>query len=259
MTAVGMTRESDPGREVAWLADGADETGAFLGYDRPGGPESIWVLHSMWELPTDEPVPTHDEVHRRELEAGTRAPAILHGTNLEVGTVTGGSVGYEPAPGAGWVRLRWAELARRIALRLGADKKVPPGFRWFPIESWPANILPPAEGSLDEVSLRALLRVLAEHSARREDTVCRAFYASLLTSDFDRPTVFGGPLRAVPTLVQGPNAQLASPSNLWPQDRSWLVYTNWDLWATKVSGSRQLIADLVACPDLETLVWSAPV
>jgi len=45
-----------------------------------------------------------------------------------------------------------------------------------------------------------------------------------------------------------------SPSNFWPADQSWFVYTDWDLQGTKVSGSAALIAALVEDLRLETIV-----
>ena len=154
----------------------------------------------MWEWPTNGPVPSHDEVRRREIEAGRLAPIVIGELNLdEQATDTGVPLGYTTAPDAGWVRLRWSELAERIALQLGAGQDVPPDHRWFPIKSWPANIQPPVEGSLDEASLHALLRVLAMHSEQTHETGCCAFYASLPVAEFDRPTLFRGPLGGVPT------------------------------------------------------------
>jgi len=49
-----------------------------------------------------------------------------------------------------------------------------------------------------------------------------------------------------------------TPSNLWPDDRSWFVYTDADLMATKVKGSAALIAALVDDVHLETLRWNRP-
>ena len=50
----------------------------------------------------------------------------------------------------------------------------------------------------------------------------------------------------------------AAPNNIWPADRSWMVFTDYDLWATKVSGSHALIADLLNEPELEAIqtVWT---
>ncbi len=46
-------------------------------------------------------------------EDGSFEPATLGGTDLEVGTVTGGYLGRAEHPGPGWRRLCWVELARR--------------------------------------------------------------------------------------------------------------------------------------------------
>jgi hypothetical protein len=44
-----------------------------------------------------------------------------------------------------------------------------------------------------------------------------------------------------------------SPSNIWPRDRSWLVYTDWDLRGTKISGDPALMTALAADALLETV------
>ena len=46
---------------------------------------------------------------------------------------------------------------------------------------------------------------------------------------------------------------LGSPTNIWPTDRSWVVYTDYDLWGTRVSGSVSLIDALRNDPELETV------
>jgi hypothetical protein len=47
-------------------------------------------------------------------------------------------------------------------------------------------------------------------------------------------------------------AAVGSPSNIWPEDRSWFVYTDSDLHGTRVSGPAELIASLAADNALET-------
>ncbi|MFI5495210.1 hypothetical protein [Actinoplanes sp. NPDC051859] len=116
------------------------------------------------------------------------------------------------------------------------------------------NITPPTEGSLDEASLSALVDALARASGVGPDTSCFAFYGSVPANEYDRPTLFRGPLAAIQELV-GSKAFQASPSNIWPADRSWFVWTDWDLWASKVSGSPTLMAALRDHPDLETITW----
>ena len=97
--------------------------------------------------------------------------------------------------------------------------------------------------------------MLAEHSAQGSDSPCFAFYASLAAGDFDHQTLLSGPLQAIGELVEGENPYRSTPSNFWPRDRAWFVRTDWDLWATKISGSRTLINALRVEPDLETIDW----
>ncbi len=43
----------------------------------------------------------------------------------------------------------------------------------------------------------------------------------------------------------------SSPQNVWPDDRSWVLYTDSNAWATLISGSTDLIEDILHCPDLK--------
>ena len=168
---------------------------------------------------------------------------------------------HEPAfdwherPGPEWTRLTWREQARRLGITLGLPE-FPPGGRWLPAESLPANVMGPQEGSLDVDSLSALLRCLAEHEAQGQEATCFALYAPLPSFEFDELVLFTGPLSAVPSLVDPTQERWAAPNNLWPEDHSWFVYTDDDLWATKVSGPASLIQRLRSDPDLETFDWA---
>ncbi|ALG09868.1 hypothetical protein [Kibdelosporangium phytohabitans] len=249
MTNARMTRLLDPADQLAWLPDGPDDAGWATGFDRHGWEDSTWVLHAIWEQVGGEQL-THDERRRQRIEAGEVEPTVTGGVNLdEMSVDTGVTLGYRRDPGSGWSRLRWADLAGRMGFAVGQDRVVPPSNAWFPISSWQVAVQPPTEGSLDETSLRAVLEVLAVQS----DPECYAFYAAVPTGDFDTPTLMHGPLDAVPELV---TEMAMTPSNLWPADRSWLVYTDWDLWATRVSGPPALIRAIEAHPDLETVRWS---
>ncbi|MFF2628531.1 hypothetical protein ACFVUN_22500 [Kitasatospora griseola] len=44
-----------------------------------------------------------------------------------------------------------------------------------------------------------------------------------------------------------------TPANLWPQDRSWPTWTDYDRWATKVVGLTTLIDAVLADPETEAL------
>jgi len=47
----------------------------------------------------------------------------------------------------------------------------------------------------------------------------------------------------------------SSPSNIWPVDRSWFLWTDADLEGTKVSGSTTLVTRVREKRELETEDW----
>ena len=250
-----MRAVADPAEELLWLSRRPQED-AITGYDAEDWEASTWVLHAMYENRSLRADVTHHAWRQDRIARGVDEPTVINGANLDETTiVTGGHLGYVARPGAAWQRLGWRQYADRIGWPLNSDQPTPPCHRWFPTASWPVAIMPPPEGSLDEASLTALLTTLATHSDRRNDTQCYAFYASLASGDFDRTTLLAGPLSAIGELVVGDAAFMSTPSNLWPEDRSWFVWTDWDLWATKLSGSRALIAAVQKHPDLETIAW----
>ena len=246
---------ADLDAEIEWLG-GDRSDGAMCGFDPSGWEASIWVLHAMFELPGVDADLTYDEAHRARVAAGLEEPDMVGDVNLsELTTQTGGQLGLTSWPGPEWIRLRWRELALRLGIDLG-DSEHPPCFRWFPYRSWPVAIEPPCAGSLDAVSLEALLVHLDGASPERD---CIATYAIVAAGP--EPGVrrcFRGPVGAIRGLVDERESRIGTPSNFWPVDKAWFVYTDWDLWATKVSGSRDLVERLVADPRIETLQWPWP-
>jgi Probable lipoprotein LpqN len=274
---------------LAWLDQSLSPHTRSTGYDHHGWADSIWVLHAMFERP-GMPGLTHQEL-RRQLDpdgVGERPTAddlralFSRGLNdiddseleelvaavrrsggpgggVVVASVdglidTGIPLGFVETPhGTHWRRLRWAELAQRDGRRLGADVQWP-GYAWF-AQSFPVGIQPPPEGSLDELTLHALIRVLERNSSPEVLADCVAYYSDVATFGRDERFVFTGDLRDVPRLLSGEHHMKATPSNLWPADKSWFVYTDADLMATKVSGSAELIAAISAEEELETLRW----
>lgn len=251
--AKGIWRSMDFGEETAWLG-GVESGGAVTGFDPEGWEASIWIAHAMYELPGMDVGYTHDDAHKARLAAGIEEPTITGSVNLdEVSTVTGGQLGLMGRPSEGWVRIRWSELAARMGTSIG-DQEFPPCFKWFPYRSWPAAIQPPPEGSLDLLSLQALISHLSAAAAPGQCVAAFGFLAAGMSEEAIR--CFRGPVSRVEELIDRTEGRIGTPSNIWPMDRSWFVYTDWDLWGTKVSGSQSLIDDLISDPDLETIAWS---
>lgn len=223
-----------PAGVTGWLSELCGD--GLTGFMPPGLPDAVWVLNAMYE---------HDG----------RADATS--------TATGRGLGRAEHPGPGWRRLRWAELARRTGDAVVPDGTLP-GVRCFPSIKqdgrWPLDVVPPTEGSADRETWNRLVDLLVEHSPAGPDTPCLAYYGPLALGgvDFENPHVRAGRLGAAKTLYDKAETDF-SPSNLWPQDRSWCLCTDYDLWATKVAGPRSLIGALLDDPELEAvrLPWAS--
>ncbi|MBQ1037193.1 hypothetical protein [Micromonospora sp. C81] len=253
---MSMERVEAPATLLTWLAD-RPKWEAATGYHPARWESSTWILHAMYENPRFAGLGTHDELHRHGRESGDLAPLIVGDINLDEGTTeTGIPLGFVVRPGNPWRRVLWSQ---HLTGERGQapDRRYPPCHRWFPHNSWPVAVQPPPEGSLDEESLDALLDALCRHSAAGPSTDCVAFYASLPANDFDNLHVWRGPLSAVPGLLEERGGPYPfSPTNLWPTDRSWLIWTDYDLQGTRISGSRSLIEAVRSHPALETVDWS---
>lgn len=265
------------GTRISWIAgddmpaDGSCPGGT--GFDPvEGWPASVWVLNAIYENPQLSEDITHHELHHRAIELGLREPTMVGEVNLdEITITTGRSLGFVERPGAPWRRVWWASLGRRDEFGFWAvsgrwpdlhytpqehwdDPVAMPAASWPRIDpigesSWPANMLPPAEGSLDEESLQALTGVLGEYTD--DDAITRCdFYFGCPPFMCEGPKIFTGRLAELRSLVDEADF---TPSNFWPANRSWFVYTDYDLCATRVSGSPELIHALMQTEDLDTV------
>lgn len=257
---VSATWPHAPSEETGWLRDLCGD--GTTGFMPPATPDAAWVLHAMYEHERGPADLSYHEHRQARLADGTLRPASFAGIDLDVGVATGGGLGRAEHPGPGWRRLRWAELARRTG-----DPLVPegllPSYRCFPSAkragSWPLGIVPPTEGSLDRDTWNRLIAVLTEQSPAGPDTSCLAYYNPLMlaTVDVDELRVQAGRLGDAGPLYDNPAADF-SPSNLWARDRSWVLCTDYDLWATKVAGPPALIEALLTDPEIEAvrLPWA---
>lgn len=249
-----MDRVTDTAADLQWLTSTED---GVTGFDATGWQDYTWVLHSMYENSSLAGLGTHDDIHRQRLDAGTIAPLIIGDVNLDEGTtVTGAALGWIVNPGAPWVRVTWSAYLARFP-DFVPNRSVPPCFRWFPSGSQPVAIEPPPEGSLDEDSLDALVRLLAGHEQARGAGEVFAFYASLPSGDFDQVHLWRGSVEEIPSLIEENGGPYGfSPSNIWPVDRSWFAWTDYDLSGTKVSGPVDLVEAIRSDDYLETVEWS---
>lgn len=236
---------------TAWLR--ASGEGGWCGFDPSGWLATTWILHAMYERSDLPGGLSHDDEYR--IDRAVDPPEPLPPGNeklrelLANATVVGSPLGASRCPGDGWHRLRWRELARRIAVDPFADDQRP-SYRSFGYSSWPVNIRPPAEGALDREQYRCLIDQLAASSIDGGHTECFARYAPCW--DMQREWVLTGPLDEARRQYDDPDRR-GVPNNIWPADRSWFIYTDYDLCATKVSGPERLIAGIKANDILETV------
>ncbi|MEU9671202.1 hypothetical protein AB0E25_37760 [Streptomyces bobili] len=244
-----------PSGTTDWLRELCGD--GMTGFMPPAMPDAAWVLNTMYEHeqgPTDL---SYDEYHRARLTGGSGTFPIVADIDLDaMGVATGGGLGQTQHPGLGWRRVRWAELA----LRTG-DPVVPDGLMpscsCFPSVkkegSWPLSMIPPTEGSLDRETWSRLIAILTEHSPAGPDTYCLAYYNPLMLNvDFDNLHVRGGRIGDAGVLYDQSETGF-SPSNLWADDRSWVLCTDYDLWATKVAGPPSLIDALLNDSEIEAV------
>ncbi|MFC7219226.1 hypothetical protein ACFQLX_13765 [Streptomyces polyrhachis] len=245
-----------PSSTTDWLRELEDD--GLTGFMPPPMPDAVWVLNAMYEHERGPAAMSYDDLHRAQVADGSAAPHRVGDLDLtQAGTVTGGGLGRAEHPGPGWRRLRWSQLA----LRTG-DPVVPegllPSYRCFPSThkngSWPLSIAPPTEGSLDRPTWNRLIEILTAHSPAGADTHCLAYYSPLMLGALDLDTFYvqAGRLGDATLLYDNPEVDF-TPANLWAQDRSWVICTDYDLWATKVAGPPELTEALLKDTEIEAL------
>ncbi|WP_406290514.1 hypothetical protein [Embleya sp. NBC_00896] len=174
-----------------------------------------------------------------------------------MGTLTGGGLGRAEHPGSRRHRLRWADLAQRSGNPMVPAGLSPchRGLSFASIEgSRPVTIAPPTEGSPDRETWNRLVALLRVHNPAGADTRCLAYSNPLMLGarDFDNLHLQTGLLGDAEELYDHPDIDF-SPSNLWAEDRSWVICAGHDLWATTVAGPAPLIDALLNDSESEAV------
>lgn len=159
--------------------------------------------------------------------------------------------------------IRWSEIAPDL---VPFDRRVQ--FPSVAAHSGSRHPDPPFEGFIPEEDFDVLLGILAANTTtprvcwfciwdgygdlegRKDNSdggaTLESGYQLIQTPQMRDYWLLSGPLEAARTL-QYP------PSLWWPDDRAWCVATDVDRDSTYIGGSRDLIAGLLDCPDLEVL------
>lgn len=244
-----------------WTVKGFEDDLCWLGDDvvvnaetdvlPPGCEDSVWILHNQYVCPP-----------------GIDPGALADEDNPNP---------YPVAPPPEFVRVRWKEVAdiKGVPLRgaIWDGLEVPPCFRWDAFLSWreASLVLPgaefvyqPVDATIGQAELEALLPLL--RAATTTDRIEGMFHAEGSFEDFTlgwvldidsevHRRVFSFKLGdLLPTMLR-PGLPDVTPEFWWPEDRAWVVWTDYDLLGSKVFGSKELIEELRRHPDVETLDW----
>ena len=224
------------------------------GFDLRDFAASVWILHPLWERRDGTPIATFDDSLP---SAPDRYERLGDGGVIDYGNAGKAAAEYPPpgwprAPGPQYRRLLWRDYADRYGVPMVLPGRDPAGEGALPGphagQMW-AHFDGPREGSLDVDTWLTLLDVLVPHTPGGADARCCVFYTPW--ADHDLPSVLCGPLSQARDLVDYTEREV-SPQNIWPEDLAWLVYTDYDGVATRVSGTRALIHDLQVATELET-------
>ncbi|AJT40915.1 hypothetical protein UM93_04205 [Psychromicrobium lacuslunae] len=118
-----------------------------------------------------------------------------------------------------------------------------------------------SEDTLDEYDLTALLEIALEHTEAKRAWGTFSFADIHTYMGADSNSQYGPQMgfsfeleQLLPDMLT-PAENYCTPEFWWPEDRSWLVWTDRDLNGTKVFGSAAMIAKIRASEVLETIDW----
>jgi hypothetical protein len=153
-------------------------------------------------------------------------------------------------PNSRLVRIRWEQLARRLGLQFSPTLSSWSFTRQFSGGSWPRHLVGPAEGNLDGPDRDALISILQRHTK-----VDRCFFHVWLLATFTwtEDLLFEGPLEDASLFPDAVDDVRLTPTHWFPEDRSWLVCTDYDLTFTLIGGSEGLVRNLLESRDVECL------
>jgi hypothetical protein len=119
------------------------------------------------------------------------------------------------------------------------------------VRSWPRHLRGPAEGTLTRDECEELITLLLKTGAPQQVFVS---FFSLARRNWAIPSnlAFRGELSEVMELLDGDEFTCA-PEYWWPEDRSWIVCTDYDSVFTIVGGAGALIESIVANDVLEAV------
>ena len=153
-----------------------------------------------------------------------------------------------PSPDSRLVRIRWTELARRQGIPFTPTLSAYSFTRRFPGGSWPRRLIGPEEGNLASTDRDVLTSVVRRHTNPGR---CLFHFWLLATVDWKDNLLFEGALDEVSNFPDQAKGTRLSPTHWFPENRAWIVCTDYDLTFTLIGGSKSLVDDLLRNRDLE--------
>jgi hypothetical protein len=153
-------------------------------------------------------------------------------------------------PSSRLIRVRWEQLARRLGLQFAPTLSSWSITRQFPGGSWPRHLIGPSEGNLGNPDRDALISILQRHTK-----IDRCFFHVwlLATLAWTEDLLFGGILGDASLFPDDVEDVRLTPTHWFPEDRSWLVCTDYDLTFTLIGGPEGLVRDLLESSEVECL------
>lgn len=145
-------------------------------------------------------------------------------------------------------RIFWKDLFKKYGLKFHPEANNESLSRKFPGRSWPRQLVGPAEGSLDEENLLALMEIFKKFNATQR---CFFYFDLMKTTDL-KDRLFTGSLSEINDFSKNPDLR-EPPTYCWPEDESWCLYMDHDLTFTFLGANSQVVDLVLNSEVLEAL------
>lgn len=243
--------------ECDWITEGVAEMGPSTEHTVAHCVPPVFPFYAKIFHPIYEDLSIQDEKLSWQEKDKARVPGPEPRTETErvlAEILSQSTLVYGGAcPGRRLLPIRWAELARRLGIPFAPTLSAASFTRQFPGRSWPRHLIGPVEGSLVGSERDALISILRSHPGT--DRVLFRFWF-LATVEWKDDKVFEGTLDEAGLFPSETLGARRTPTHWFPEDRSWLVCSDYDLTFSLVGGSECLIRELLSHPVLECVpVW----
>jgi hypothetical protein len=236
--------------EYDWVANGIVETEpSTVAHCLPSiYPAYAKVFHAIYE-----DLSVQDDQLTWQDEDKARAPGPEPKTETQralAEALSGSTLVYGGArPDARLVQLRWAELTRRLGMPFVPTLSAASFTRQFPGGSWPRHLIGPDEGNLVGSERAALVSILRGHT--ETDRILFRFWFLATTDWGGGDKMFEGTLDEADLFPDKRLGVRCTPTHWFPENRRWLVCSDYDLTFSLVGGSEHMIQQLLDHPALE--------